>query len=110
VIGLLLVPTAWRRRVEQAGGLALALLASALTLEASFLVVSIASDMRYHLWSMTASALSLILLSDDLRMSRRASIMGCAILTLVIGGGLITRSTLPAAPSDYEAMVHAPSG
>jgi hypothetical protein len=110
VIALLLVPGSWRRRSEPAGRLALALVGSALTLEASFLVVSIASDIRYHLWSMAASALTLILLSDDLRVTRREAIVGATLLVLVIAGGLVTRWTFPAAPDTYEAMIVAPSG
>jgi hypothetical protein len=81
-----------------------------LTLEASFLVISIASDLRYHLWSMAASALALILLSDRIAQSRRSSMISGALLALVIGGGLIARSTLPPAPDTYEAMIKAPSG
>lgn len=110
VIALLLVPVAWRRRSEAAGSLALALVASALTLEASFLVISIASDLRYHLWSITAAALALILLSRDLRFKGLEWVASAAALALVIAGGLITRSTLPPAPDSYEAMIAAPSG
>ena len=108
-IALLLLPSAWRRRAEPAGGLALALIVSALTLEASFFVISIASDLRYHLWPMTAAALALILLSDALPLSRRAWTASAAVLAFVTAGGLITRSTLPAAPDSYQAMLHAPS-
>jgi hypothetical protein len=107
---LLLVPGAWRRRSEPAGGLALALVASVLTLETSFLVISIASDIRYHLWSMTAAPLALILLSDDIRFKRPAAAGAAILIAAVIAGGLITRSTLPAAPDSYEAMIAAPSG
>jgi hypothetical protein len=110
MVALALLPAAWRRRDEPAGVLALALLASALTLEASFLVISIASDLRYHLWPMTASPLALILLSDDLRLKRREWIAGSAALALVIAGGIAARQSLPRAPDSYEAMVHAASG
>jgi hypothetical protein len=110
MVALALLPAAWRRRDEPAGALALALLASALTLEASFLVISIASDLRYHLWPMTASALALILLSDDLRLRRRKWITGSAALVVVIAGGIAARQSLPRAPDSYEAMVHAASG
>jgi hypothetical protein len=106
----MLLPSAWRRRFEPAGGLALALIVSALTLEASFLVISIASDLRYHLWSMTAAALGLILLSGDLRLKRWVLASDCAVLILIIAGGVVTRSTLPTAPDSYQAMLHAPSG
>ena len=108
-IALLLTPIAWRRRSDPAGSLALALVASVLTLEGSFLVVSIASDVRYHLWSMTASALALILLSD-FRPTRWHIVSSTALLFLVVAGGLATRWTLPAAPDTYEGMITAPSG
>jgi hypothetical protein len=110
LIALLLLPAAWRRRSEPAGGLVLALLASALTLEASFLVISIASDLRYHLWPMAASALALILLSHSISLNRRSTMTCAALLALVIVGGLITRSTLPKAPGSYEEMIQARSG
>lgn len=109
-LALLLLPAAWRRRRDAAGSLALALLASALTLEASFLVISIASDLRYHLWSMAASALALILLSDNIGMKRPAWAASILLMGLVIGGGLVTRATLPRAPGSYQGMIHAPSG
>ncbi|HEY7959488.1 MAG TPA: hypothetical protein VID20_05445 [Sphingomicrobium sp.] len=110
VIAALLIPAAWRRRDEAAGNLALALVSSVLTLEASFLVVSIASDIRYHLWSITASGLALIILSDELRQKWRAWIGGALLVGIIVAGGLVTRYTLPVAPSDYQAMIHAPSG
>ena len=110
LVALLLLPGAWRRRSDPAGGLALALVASALALEASFAVISIASDLRYHLWSMAASGLALILLSNDLRLLRREWIAGAVALLLVIAGGTTTRAILPPAPDTYEGMIHAASG
>ena len=111
VLALLLVPAAWRRRGDPAASLALALLASALTLEASFLVISIASDLRYHLWPMAASALALILLSDRISLNNRASIVSrCTAWRWSSTGGLTARSTLPPSPDTYEAMIKAPSG
>jgi hypothetical protein len=110
IVALVLLPAAWRRRMDQTGSLALALVASALTLELSFLAVSIASDLRYHLWPMTASALGLLLLCDDLRLRRSERVVAAAVLALVIGGGIIARTSLPPAPDSYEAMVHATSG
>ncbi|WP_308517701.1 hypothetical protein [Sphingomonas flavescens] len=98
-----LLPVAVRRRNDRAGRLALALVVSALTLEMSFLVVSIASDLRYHLWSMTASALALILLAP--RIERRHWVSGAAVLALVIAGGLTTRAISPRAPDNYAQMV-----
>ena len=108
-VALALVPRAWRRREAAAGQLALALVASALLLEASFLVISIASDLRYHLWSMTASALALILLSDSGRASRREWI-AAAGLSAIAAAGVIARDTQPPAPDTYQGMIHAPSG
>ena len=110
LVGLLLLPGAWRRRSDPAGGLALALLASALTLEASFMVISIASDLRYHLWPMAASGLALILLGNDPRLRRREWIVGAVALSLVIAGGAMARAVLPLAPDTYEGMVNAASG
>jgi hypothetical protein len=109
-VALLLLPAAWRRRGDAVGGLALALLVSALALEASFLAISIASDLRYHLWSMTASALALILLSDDLRLSRRGLVAGAAVLLLIAAGGILARASLLPAPDTYQGMIHAASG
>ena len=44
------------RASAPARDVALALLSSALALEASFAILSIASDLRYHLWPMLATA------------------------------------------------------
>jgi hypothetical protein len=107
VLALLLLPFAWRRREAPAGGVALALAASALTLEASFLVISIASDLRYHLWPMTASALALILLSGGIRLRGWERAAGAAAVAAVIGGGVFARTSLPPAPDSYEGMLHA---
>lgn len=109
-VSLILLPAAWRRRAEPAGGLALALLASGLTLEASFFVISIASDLRYHLWPMVAGPLALILLSDNLKLSRTERVIGAALIILLIAGGLISRASLPRAPGTYQGMIHAPTG
>ncbi|CAN5338939.1 hypothetical protein BH10PSE15_BH10PSE15_14550 [soil metagenome] len=84
--------------------LALALAVSALALEASFAVVSIASDLRYHLWPMLASALAAILIASEGVPRRRAR--GCAIvLAVVIATGLVARATLPSPPPGYAAML-----
>lgn len=110
VIALTLLPGAWRRRGDPNGGLGLALLVSALTLEASFLVISIASDLRYHLWSMTASALALLLLSTRLSLARAERVAAIAAVLLVIGAGIYSRASLPPAPDTYQAMLHAAAG
>ena len=106
----MLLPAAWRRRNDASGSLALALIASALALEISFFAISIASDLRYHLWPMAASALALILLSDNPRLQRREWLGAGLVVALVIGGGIVARATLPPAPDSYQAMIHAASG
>jgi thiol:disulfide interchange protein len=105
VCGLILLPIAWPRRAEPTGGLGLALIVSALLLEASFIAISIASDLRYHLWSMTAVALALILLADR-RPTRAGTTVGGALLILVVVGGMVSRATLPRAPDNYQETIH----
>jgi len=64
-------------------GRALAL--SAACMSASFVVVSLASDVRYHLWSMIAAALALIVLVDARALDpRRMRIAGGIVLALMI--------------------------
>jgi hypothetical protein len=109
-VGLCLLPIAWRKRAEPAGGIALALLVSGLSLEASFLVVSIASDLRYHLWPMLSAPLALILLGDDLRVPRRERIAAAGLMIFLVAGGIIARSALPRAPDSYQGMIHAATG
>lgn len=109
-LGLFLLPRAWKQRSDPAGGLAFALLVSSLTLEASFLVISIASDLRYHLWSMAAVPLALILLARKPSLSRTALFALVACLLFITFGGFLARYALPRAPDTYEGMIHAPSG
>lgn len=85
--------------------LAAALLVSALMLESSFAVLSIASDLRYHLWPMVATALASVLLRADAPWPRRALIAGGAALALVIGTGVAARLLLPPAPAGYAAQL-----
>ncbi|WP_344692606.1 hypothetical protein [Sphingomonas cynarae] len=82
--------------------IARALLASALALEASFAVVSIASDLRYHLWPMVATALALVLLGRTPWRGRwRWRIVLLAVLAGVIAIGGIARIVLPPPPQSY---------
>ncbi|WP_116091421.1 hypothetical protein [Sphingomonas crusticola] len=71
-------------RVEPQVRLGRALALSALCMSASFAVVSIASDLRYHLWSMVAAALALILLIDAKALDRRRSIVSAVIVLGVV--------------------------
>ncbi len=93
VIGL---AATWRAE-DAAGGLAAALFASAVGQEASFAVISIASDLRYHLWAMTATAIGWVVLG---RMPRGRWAWGAVIVVLV--GGIAARLWLPQAAQTYS--------
>ncbi|BCA64246.1 hypothetical protein HMP09_3480 [Sphingomonas sp. HMP9] len=84
--------------------LATALLVSALALEASFAVLSIASDLRYHLWPMIATAVATVLLADRLP-PRRIFAVGAGTLLLVAGSGIAARVLLPQPPQTYAGML-----
>ena len=85
--------------------LALALAVSALSLEASFTIVSIAADLRYHLWPMVATALMAVLLLAERPVPRRPLIAGGVVLALVLLAGTAARIALPRAPADYSEML-----
>ncbi|MBI0474114.1 hypothetical protein D9601_01870 [Sphingomonas sp. MA1305] len=99
VLALIRLPAAWRRG-DGAGRLAAALLVSALALEGSFAVLSIASDLRYHLWPMIATAIAWVLVGR-IRVARPALVL----LALVLFAGLIARVVLPAPPQTYVGML-----
>ncbi|MBD8545381.1 hypothetical protein [Sphingomonas sp. CFBP 8760] len=98
-VAIVALAAGWRIAGPGAG-IARALLASALALEASFAVISIASDLRYHLWPMIATALALALLG---RMPWRGHwrIALIAVLAGVIAIGGIARIVLPSPPQSY---------
>jgi hypothetical protein len=83
-----------------AHGLAIPLALSAVAMEASFLVVSISSDWRYHLWSMVAAYVAAILLLTR-RVSRRPAQIALACVLLVAGSSLVARLTLSPVGDDY---------
>ncbi|UZK66177.1 hypothetical protein [Sphingomonas sp. M1-B02] len=87
-----------------AHGLAVSLALSAVAMEASFLFLSIASDMRYHLWSMLAAWLSLILLLTQPLPWRRARI-ALLLLALIALTSLGARLLLPQIGDDYAALL-----
>lgn len=70
-------------------GRALAL--SACCMSGSFAFVSIASDLRYHLWSMVAAALALILLVDTRALDRQRGFIAGGVLIGVIALGTAAR-------------------
>ncbi len=97
--GLLLV-AARQARPGPTRRLALGLLASALALETSFAAISIAADLRYHLWPMIATALAAILLA---RSPSRGAIMAVALL--LVAPALVARAILPDPPQEYDALL-----
>ncbi|WP_267397327.1 hypothetical protein [Sphingomonas sp. GC_Shp_1] len=88
------------RTDSAAARLAAALLVSALSLEASFAVLSIASDLRYHLWAITATAIAVLLLGRPVW--RRALVVALGVV-LVTGGA--ARLLLPSPPQTYIGML-----
>ena len=83
--------------------LALAMAGSPVALEASFLVVSIAADLRYHLWPMLAAGLAALLLWPDLANRSRWAV-ALALLPVVLIGAT-ARLLLPPAPASYQALL-----
>jgi hypothetical protein len=77
--------------------LAFALSLSAATMGASFLAVSIASDLRYHLWTMLASMLAFPLLGSAGALARRHWVAAAFVVMAVSAIGAAGRLLLPAA-------------
>jgi hypothetical protein len=73
-------------------------------MELSFLVVSIAIDWRYHLWSVLAAWLSAILLVTEPVPKRRAWI-ALALLALIIFSALGARLLFPPLGDTYQALI-----
>ncbi|MEG8039864.1 hypothetical protein QP166_11130 [Sphingomonas sp. LR60] len=84
---------------------ALGLLASALTLEASFAAISIAADLRYHLWPILATALAGVLLVRR-PPTRRAMIALAALAGLLGVPAIVARARFATPPQDYDALLH----
>ena len=74
--------------------LALALALSALTMGASFLAISVASDLRYHLWTMIAAMLAFALLAAGGAIRRRHLVAAAAVLVAVTLAGAAGRLLL----------------
>jgi hypothetical protein len=105
VLALGALVEALRRAASPSRDLALALVISALALEVSFVAISIAADLRYHLWPVIAAALGAILLVAEARPARRVSVTSGLALALVITSGIAARAILPPAPSSYPEML-----
>lgn len=96
VVAMTALTVSLRRPHSPVRDLALALAASAVTLEASFTFLSISSDLRYHLWSMLAAALASILLAGERPGPERGVWRtGAVVLLLVILAGTTARLMLP---------------
>lgn len=104
VAALLLLAVAIRHPPAPTRRLALGLLASALLLEASFVAISIASDLRYHLWPIVATALAAVLLLDR-RPSRRLVTVAVSTALLLGAPALVARVTLAAPPQEYDDLL-----
>ncbi len=105
VVAITALAVAVRRARAPARDLAMALLVSAIALEASFGVLSLASDLRYHLWSMVATAVAVVLLADGRAWARGIRRAAMVALVVVLGGGLAARATLPLPPATYQGML-----
>ncbi|WP_419825283.1 hypothetical protein [Sphingomonas sp.] len=80
----------------------LALAASATLMTASFAIVSIASDLRYHLWLMAATMLAAAMLGACEDVDRRrlratiAATTGACLLSVLLRSGLLPVAAIPA--------------
>jgi len=84
--------------------IATALFVSALCQEASFALLSISSDLRYHLWAMLGTALGWVLLWHGGPVRWRSN-LALAALAIVLLSGFYTRLTLPSPPAEYSELV-----
>nr|WP_295661099.1 hypothetical protein [Polymorphobacter sp.] len=76
--------------------MALALALSATAMLLSFAVVSIASDLRYHLWAMVATTLGTLALAVAPGVSRSRVQEAATAVAVVAAAGIIARLMLPA--------------
>jgi hypothetical protein len=84
--------------------LAFALFLSALFQEASFAVISISSDLRYHLWVMLAVAIGWVILWRSGMPVRGKKAALLAMLLLVLSG-TAARLMLPPPPARYQDLM-----
>ncbi|HMC91167.1 MAG TPA: hypothetical protein VKI45_01790, partial [Allosphingosinicella sp.] len=70
----------------------------------SYLAVSVASDLRYHLWTMLASGLGLVCLAAGGGLRRRHWVAGAALAFAIVAGGIAARALLPAAGPREAAL------
>ena len=77
---------------QPAGDLGLALTLSAMLMTASFAVVSIASDLRYHLWLMAATGLAAMLLAGCTGIDRRRLHWSLAVIVVACVASVVARA------------------
>jgi len=94
---------ALRRNRSAEAVLARALFVSAIAGEASFAAVSIASDLRYHLWAMIAAAIGLVI--GWPAFDRRRFRLGAALVAVACLPAIATRIALPLPPQSYLGML-----
>ncbi|MBV9929380.1 MAG: hypothetical protein JO013_00330 [Alphaproteobacteria bacterium] len=82
--------------------LAQALLLSAVAGGLSYAVVSVASDLRYHLWTVLAGGLGLVLLASAGGIRRRGAVVLLAVALVVVTGGTLSRLLLPPLPAHVD--------
>lgn len=92
-LGLWATAAATPRSPPRDLALALALSAGLMTL--SFAVVSIASDLRYHLWAIVATILAAVLLTTCPGVSRRGVVATATAVALIAAIGTVARLILP---------------
>ncbi len=80
---------------QPARRLGLSLILSALLMTASFAVVSIASDVRYHIWLITAVAMAAVLLGGCRGVSRGRLAVSLAVVAGVCVVSVLLRATAP---------------
>jgi hypothetical protein len=85
--------------------LAATLALSAVLLEASFALVSISSDLRYHLWPMLATGLAWVLILRAPPRSGRALGIVAGLILLLCLAGAAARLALPPSAGTYAAML-----
>lgn len=83
--------------------MARALFASAIVQEASFLAISISSDLRYHLWSMVAVMLGWLV--TDRRGSKSLTVTTAVGALFIVATGTAARWVLPTAPANYADLI-----
>jgi len=95
-------------RPERSAGqrLAVALALSCVAMEASFVIVSVSSDWRYHFWSMLAAALAGVLFVRD-GYPRRGGVLAIVLLLIVAGTCFAARNMLPPVGDSYSDAVGA---